>query len=234
MALNPIGVQGLTRRSPWVAAWWSVAMPGLGHFYLGSFAKGVILMSWEIVVNTMSHLNLAIYHSVLGHADVAKEVLVLKWALLYPGFYMLAVWDAYRLAVDSNRVYELERLQERRYFHYHTMAPFGQNYLLIRNPWWPVFWSAIISGAGHFLNMQLIKGFVLMGWYLVISIKSGMSEAVFYTFVGQFEMARQVVDYQWLLFWPSIHMFNIYEAYSDCVEQNKLFHEAQQYWLKHQ
>ncbi|MFZ5824296.1 MAG: hypothetical protein ACOY94_08215 [Bacillota bacterium] len=234
MTLHPLGVQGLTQRSPWAAAWWSVALPGLGHFYLGSFAKGFILISWEIVINTMANLNLAIYYTLIGDVPQAAQVLELKWVVLYPGIYMLAIWDSYRVAVEENRLYDLERLQAKRFFEYHTTAFFGQNMLLKRNPWVPVFWSAVLGGAGHFHNMQLIKGAMLMGWYLVIVIKSSLSQAVVYTLLGQYDLAQQVVDYQWILFWPSIHLFNIWNAYVDCVEQNKLYDEAQYYWLKEQ
>lgn len=234
MSMHPLGLHGLARRSPWAAAWWSVALPGLGHFYLGSFTKGFIFMVWEIGVNTMANLNLAIYHSILGNFEQAQEVLVLKWAVLYPGVYLLAIWDAYRVAVENNRLYDLERLQEQRYFEYHTKAWYGSNWLLKCNPWWAAFWSVILGGGGHFLNMQLLKGVILMGWYLLISIQSGLSEAAIHTLLGQYEMAHQVVDYQWLLFWPSIHMFNIWDAYEDCVQQNKLHDEALYYWLKEQ
>lgn len=209
-------------------------MPGLGHLYLGSFTKGIILMTWEIVVNAQANLNLAIYYSLLGNGEQAKQVLDLQWALLYPPFYMVTVWDAYRLAVENNRLYDLERLQSQRAFQYHTRAFYGQNMLQTRNPWMAVFWAAMLGGAGHFHNMQLLKGTVLMGWYLVVAIKSGLNIALYHTLTGEFDLAKQVVDYEWLLFWPSVYLFNIWDAYHDCVEQNKLCDEAQYYWLKRQ
>lgn len=233
MALHPFGLDGLHRRNPWAAAWWSVALPGLGHFYLGSNAKGLILMVWEIVVNTMSNLNLAIYHALLGHPEVSREVLVMKWAVIYPPVYMLAVWDAYRCAVSNNRICELEELQAERVFQSHTLSFYGQNALSRRNPWVAFFWSLLLGGAGHFYNMQLIKGVILMGWHFVISQQSGLSEAIVHTLLGQWDLAKQCVDYQWLLFWPSIHMFNVWNAYVDCVEQNKLSDEALLYRLRH-
>ncbi len=232
MSLHPLGLQYLNRRNPWAAAWWSVALPGLGHFYNGSFLKGFILMSWEIVVNLQSNLNLAIYHTLLGNPDLAREVLNIRWAILYPPVYMLAIWDAYRVTVEGNKLWDLERLQQHRYFDYHTMTFYGQNMLVRRNPWVAAFWAAALGGAGHFHNMQLVKGIMLMSWHLAIWLNSGMSKAVFYTLIGRTDLIAEVINYQWLLFWPSVHMFNVWNAWVDCIGLNNLYDEAELHWFR--
>lgn len=234
MSLHPLGLQQLHRRNPWAAAWWSVALPGLGHFYNGSYFKGFILMTWEIVVNIQSNLNLAIYHSMLGDPQMAGQVLNMRWAILYPPIYMLAVWDAYRVTVEANKLHDLERLQRQRYFEFHTMSFYGQNILLRRNPWVAAFWAAVLGGAGHFHNMQLSKGAMLMAWHLAIWLNSGMSRAVVFTLLGRTDLIPEVINYEWLLFWPSIHMFNVWNAWVDCVGSNNLYDEAELQWLREQ
>lgn len=234
MSLHPLGLGFLHRRNAWAAAWWSVALPGLGHFYVGSYVKGLILVAWEIVVNHQAQLNLAIYHTLLGRPDLARQVLVMKWAVLYPAIYMLSVWDAYRLAAESNRLCDLEALQRRRHFEYHTMTFYNENSLVKRTPWVSIFWSLALGGGGHFYNMQLFKGVILMGWHLVITLTAGVNDALVYTLHGRGDLAHQAADYQWLLFWPSIYLFNLWNAYVDTVEQNRLYEEAALHWLQRQ
>lgn len=234
MSLSPWGLNFLHRRNPWAAAWWSVALPGLGHLYCGSYVKGLVLMSWEIAINLQGNLNLSIYHTLLGDTEMAKQVLNMRWTILYPPIYLLSVYDAYRVAVETNKLYDLERLQRSRYFEFHTMTFLGQNMLLRRNPWVAAFWALTLGGAGHFHNMQLLKGLVLMMWHMAIWIESGMSQAVALTLLGRTAEIGQVINYEWLLFWPSIHMFNVWNAWVDCVDQNNLYDEAELHWMRAQ
>jgi hypothetical protein len=52
-----------------------------------------------------------------------------------------------------------------------------------------------------------------------------------YTFTGQFAQIKDLVDYQWLLFYPSLYLFSIYDAYSSAVSYNRMFEEEQIYYL---
>lgn len=234
MIMTPLGVNFVHTCNPWVAVWWSVALPGLGHFYLGAHLKGFILMSLEIILNNLSHLNLAIYHSLLGDVARAREVLVMKWAFLYPAVYLLSFWDAYRLAVELNWLAKLEAQQPQRHFNYQHLCIWGHGMLVKRSPWVAWFWSTFVFGAGHLYNSQLLKGAMLMGWQIALIALASASNAVYLTLLGQGRLAAESVDYQWLLFLPSMYLFSMWDAYHDCVEQNKLAEEAQWDWLGRQ
>lgn len=223
---SPIGVSYLHRRNPWVPVWWSVALPGFGHMYLGQNLPGLLLMSLEILINDRAHINLAIFHSVLGHADKAKAVIDYRWAALYPLFYVFSMIDSYRLAVEYTQLIELEQLQRRRYFKTSSLTPLGIFTLTRRNPVVCAAWAALMSGLGHLQCNRIFKAVILIGWYLTIVMKSGLSQAAVHTFLGQFAKAKEGIDYQWLLFWPSIYIFGIVDAYSDAVEQVNIAHEA--------
>ena len=62
-----------------------------------------------------------------------------------------------------------------------------------------------------------------MGGWIVIVYFSKVLPAIHFTFQGQFDMARAVVNPQWLLNIPSVYLFAIYDAYINTVESNKLF-----------
>ena len=63
--ISVFGTNSVYPRVPWVSAWWSAAFPGFGHMFIGKYLHGFILIIWELVVNNMSHLNMAIALSFL-------------------------------------------------------------------------------------------------------------------------------------------------------------------------
>lgn len=232
MRIHPWGVSYLHRRNPWVAAWWSAALPGLGHLYQGAYFKGFVLMSLEILINQAAHLNQAIHYTIIGQPGLAQQVLEMRFVLLYPLFYLLGIWDAYRMAVEGNRLYGLEQRQRRRCFRVQHLTVWGSHALVRRTPWVAVVMSIFTMGGGHFYNGQLVKAVILLSWHLAITIYAGLSLAFFQTLVGRPDLANQVIDYQWALFFPSLFLFTIWNAYVDCVELNRLHDEAKLYWCE--
>ena len=232
MILRIWGINHLHRRNPWVAAWWAAALPGLGHFYLGSYFKGFVLMTLEILINQAAHLNLAIHYSIIGQPGKAQQVLNMQYVLIYPLFYLLSIWDAYRLAVEGNRLFDLEQRQKQRRFRVQQLTFWGSHALVRRTPWVSVAMSCFTMGGGHFYNGQLFKAVILMSWHLVITIYAGAAMAFYHTLLGRPDLANQSLNYQWALFWPSIFFFNLWNSYVDCVELNRLHDEAKRYWCE--
>lgn len=230
MGMTHYGIQYIAKRPAWAAMWWSVLMPGFGHLYVGHTLVGLVLLGWELVINVQANLNLAIYHSILGEYARATEVLQLEWAIMYPFIYLFAMFDAYRLAVEHNNLCQLEELQRERDFTRASLNPLGSiTYLDRRNPLTAAFFSVFIGGLGHIYNLRLPKAVILSVWHVSVMILSNGHKAVLYTLLGRFHEAAAVVDYQWLLFWPSIAIFNIVNAYKDTVESNNLYDDEWHY-----
>ncbi|HYG58689.1 MAG TPA: hypothetical protein VD902_11585 [Symbiobacteriaceae bacterium] len=227
-----LGMAYLVRRNPWLPVWWSVCLPGFGHLAMGQHLKGLAFMALEILINHLGHLNLAIFYTLLGDIDAARNVIDYRWALLYPLFYIFAMYDAYRVAIEINVMTEFERVQSERHFDLVTVTVFGQAILCRRNPILAAVWSAFAPGLGHFYTDRKIKGFILLGWYLGVTLNSHLVMAVFHVLRGEYEVSRQLIDYQWFLYWPSIYLFGIVDAYQDTVEQNQLFTEAFRYRMR--
>lgn len=221
-AVSSINTNFIHLHNPWVPAWWSAAFPGFGHILQGIYIRGFLLIIWEFIVNINSHLNTAIYYSFIGRFSDAKNVLDKRWALLYVGGYIYAIWDSYRISIDLNslsRLSDLERL---------NMEPLkidgiSINYFDKRNPWLAIIWSLLVPGTAQFYSHRLLTGFFILGWWMVTMYFSHLLEAVHFTFTGNFLQAAAVTDPEWLLFMPSIYGFAIYDAYSNTVEYNKLY-----------
>lgn len=231
MALSGLGLSVLHNKNPWVTMWWSAALPGLGHLCQGFYFKGLNLILWEIVINFKARLNLAILYTFTGDFEKARAVVNTEWALVYGALFCFAIFDSYRLAAELNLMSLIERKQKKRKFIAAKITSSGLLYLDRGNPWVAAAWAAMLPGFGHMYNMKSLKSIVLLAWALAIIHFSHVNEAIIATFTGDFLKARTCVNYQWLMFFPSLYVFSVWDSINDCVEMNKLFAEEQIHYL---
>ena len=108
------------------------------------------------------------------------------------------------------------------------MSSLTTNTLDQRIPYLGVIFSAALGGAGQIYNGQVIKGFILIGWTIVINYYA-QTNHLLAKFLSGREIYLQNVDWQWLLFIPSIYAFCVWDSYVNAVEINKLLVEEQRY-----
>jgi hypothetical protein len=218
-------------RNPWVVAWWSLAYPGFGHFRVGSSLKGMFLLIGELLINTHAHINMAIIYSFTGNFTMAKMVLNDHLLILYCGILVFAVWDSYRLSIEINKLSVLGD---------HENAPMtpvvlgsaSLNAYEKRIPWLAAAWSAIMPGLGQLYCMAIVEAVFLIIVGTSIIYLSNLLPAIGYTAMGQYSLAREIVDWQWLLNIPSFYCFSIYDAYAKTVDRNKIFNQEQAQYLR--
>ncbi len=226
-AYNSIfGITMLHLRNPVIVAFWSAIFPGCGHLLLSKFNYGLVLFIWEVFVNYKSKLNLAIYYTFTGNAELAKLVLNKEWLLLYIPTYLFIIWDSYRAAENLNQQFLLASHEDA------PIAPLvinalGINHLSKGSPWTGALWSLFSPGVGHMVTRRLLVAFFIMGWWIVVVYQSKLLPAIHFTALGQFSLAKEVLDKQWVLNVPSIFLFGVYDAYVHIVEENKLFNWEQ-------
>jgi hypothetical protein len=81
-----------------------------------------------------------------------------------------------------------------------------------------VLWSIAIPGFGQFLNKKYIKGIVLILLEIIINVKANINTLIVLSFYGKTELAVQQADYQWLMFYPCVYVYSIWDAYRDSRE----------------
>lgn len=91
-------------RNPYIIALWSVTFPGFGHLLVHKYIRGYLLVVWEIFINQISNLNFAMYYSLIGDMDSAKDVLNVNYVYMYIPLYLYAIWDSYRSCVELNNL----------------------------------------------------------------------------------------------------------------------------------
>ncbi|MFT9497256.1 hypothetical protein [Anaerosolibacter sp.] len=228
MDMSIWGINYLHRSNPWTAAWWSAALPGFGHLYLGSYLKGFLFISGEIFINTKARINLAIFYTFIGDFEKTNNVFSTRWGLFYMAVWVFAIYDSYMQSIELNQLCDLEEMQENRYFKKFLISPFGINILTQRPPFMAAFFSFIAGGMGQAYNLQFVKGGILITWILIINYYSQMSH-LFHKFIKGQEIYLQQVDWQWLLFFPSIIGFCIWDSYVGAVQINNLLVLEQRY-----
>ncbi|ARK32636.1 hypothetical protein [Halalkalibacter krulwichiae] len=224
------GTTQLHLRNPFIIAWWSAAFPGFGHLLLSKYLRGYTLFLWEILINVMTKLNLAMVYSFTGNFEMAKEVVEPRWFLLYIPVYLFAIWDSYRTAVDLNKVFLLAE-RENADFNSYSIGAFEINYLDKRRPSMAVLWSLFMPGMGQLYIHRVATGTFSLIWMIVFVYFSNVLIAIHLLFLGDIPQATQVLNPQWLLFIPSLYGFAIYDSYVNTVENNKLFESEQRKFL---
>ncbi|MGM7722088.1 hypothetical protein [Metabacillus sp. Hm71] len=78
-----------------------------------------------------------------------------------------------------------------------------------------ILWSIALPGFGQILNQQILKGTLFIVLEFLINVQSNFNLAIMYSFLGEIQNAIEVTNYQWLMFYPCLYMFAIWDAYKD-------------------
>jgi hypothetical protein len=78
-----------------------------------------------------------------------------------------------------------------------------------------LFWSIALPGFGQFLNHNYFKGTVLILLEIGINMGSNLNTIIISSFQGNPALAIEQTDYQWLMFYPCLYMFGIWDAFKD-------------------
>ncbi|BAH46198.1 MULTISPECIES: hypothetical protein [Brevibacillus] len=78
-----------------------------------------------------------------------------------------------------------------------------------------MLWSIALPGFGQLLNGKYVKGLTMLALEFIINQKSHLNQIIVASFQGDIPTAIRLTDYQWLMFYPCVYMFAIYDAYRD-------------------
>lgn len=78
-----------------------------------------------------------------------------------------------------------------------------------------LMWSIALPGLGQLLNRKYLKGIVFIFLEFLINIHSNLNFVIVLSFHGEMQRAIQETNYGWLMFYPCIYLFAIWDAYKD-------------------
>ncbi|MEH6996456.1 hypothetical protein V7075_27755 [Neobacillus drentensis] len=83
------------------------------------------------------------------------------------------------------------------------------------NPKEKLVWSIAFPGFGQMLNGKYFKGILFILLEFVINVQSHFNEVIMLSFNGEIEKTFARTEYQWLMFYPCVYFFAMWDAYKD-------------------
>src|SRR4051794_40670523 len=77
------------------------------------------------------------------------------------------------------------------------------------------FWCIALPGFGQFLNGKYLKGVILIFLEFLVNVQANFNEIIILSFHGDIERAIIQTDYQWLMFYPCLYFYAIWDAFKD-------------------
>ncbi|MGG3916065.1 hypothetical protein [Rossellomorea vietnamensis] len=78
-----------------------------------------------------------------------------------------------------------------------------------------ILWSIALPGFPQLLNGRLVKGILFIGLEFVINVMANFNEIIRLSFIGNIEDAISHTNYQWLMFYPCLYFFAMWDAFKD-------------------
>ncbi|MFD2629598.1 hypothetical protein [Oceanobacillus kapialis] len=86
-----------------------------------------------------------------------------------------------------------------------------------------VLWSIALPGFGQLLNKKYVKGLTLMILEFLINVMGNFNQIIILSFHLKIEEAIEQTNYMWLMFYPCLYFFGIWDAYKDAGGGKKPF-----------
>ncbi|WP_404451292.1 hypothetical protein LG329_13265 [Virgibacillus necropolis] len=84
-----------------------------------------------------------------------------------------------------------------------------------------LLWSVALPGFGQLLNKRYVKGIVLIILEFVVNVMANFNQLIILSFNGKIEETINQTNYLWLMFYPCLYFFAIWDAYKDADGENK-------------
>lgn len=78
-----------------------------------------------------------------------------------------------------------------------------------------ILWNIAMPGFGQLQTGRYIKGVLFILLEFLINVKSHFNLGIMYSFQGDIARATTIIDYQWLMFYPCVYMFAMWDAFRD-------------------
>jgi hypothetical protein len=101
---------------------------------------------------------------------------------------------------------------------------FGITHLKQQNPYMVAWWSAVFPGFGHYLLNYYVRATLMTLSEVTTNTLAHINEALMYSFSGQFELAKSVLEPKWAFGYLIIYLIAIADSFRSAVYQNKLYH----------
>jgi hypothetical protein len=78
-----------------------------------------------------------------------------------------------------------------------------------------LMWNIALPGFGQYLNGKYFKGTVLLILEFLINVQADFNQVILLSFHGEIGDAIRHADYKWLMFYPCLYFFSMWDAVKD-------------------
>jgi hypothetical protein len=78
-----------------------------------------------------------------------------------------------------------------------------------------LLWSIALPGFGQLLNKKHIKGILFIVLEFLINMGANFNEGIRLSFLGETRQSLEVMNIQWLMFYPCLYFFAIWDAFKE-------------------
>lgn len=86
-----------------------------------------------------------------------------------------------------------------------------------------VMWNIALPGFSQLLTGHYVKGIFFILSEVIINLNSHFNLAIMFSFLGEFEQAYSVTNYQWLLFYSCLYFFAMWDGYRTAMPPGEQF-----------
>lgn len=80
-----------------------------------------------------------------------------------------------------------------------------------------LMWSIALPGFGQYLNGKYIKGTVILILEFLINVQANFNQVILLSFHGEIGDAIKHTNFQWLMFYPCLYFFSIWDSVKDAT-----------------
>jgi hypothetical protein len=84
-----------------------------------------------------------------------------------------------------------------------------------------ILWNIALPGFSQLLSGNYIKGIVLVSLEFMTNVNSHFNLAIMHSFMWEIEEAFKVINFQWLMFYPCLYMFGLWDAYRNAMPDDE-------------
>jgi len=82
-----------------------------------------------------------------------------------------------------------------------------------------LLWSIALPGFGQLLNHKYLKGILLITLEFLVNVQSNFNKVIILSFQGNILSAIKITNYQWLMFYPCLYFFAMWDAFKEAKEE---------------
>jgi hypothetical protein len=86
-----------------------------------------------------------------------------------------------------------------------------------------VLWNIAFPGFSQLIIGQYIKGLLFVALEIMINVNSHFNLAIMFSFLGKIDQAEAVINYQWLMFYPCVYLFSLWDGYRSAMPANEKY-----------